>query len=145
MCWAIIGGVVSGVGAAMGAMSQKASYEAQAKFEKRQARLEMEAGGYKAARTQEEVERVLGSQRAGFAASGIALSSGSAIDVASDSATEGALDVAAIRWNSKLAADNLRYKSKVSEMNARAAGASAPLAFLAPTLNGIASYSSQFG
>lgn len=143
MCLPIIGAVISGVGAAMGAAAQSASHKAQANFERRQARLEQDAGAYKAARVQDNVNRVTGSQRAGFAASGLALS-GSPQDVILDSTEEGALDVAAIRWNSRLAGENLRYKAQMSDMNANAAAASAPIAFLTPVINGVAKYSSSF-
>lgn len=146
MCLAlagVLGGVVSGIGAAMGANAQAAGLDAQAAFKKRQAKMEIEAGGAEARRIQGQVDRVGGAQRAGFAANGIALS-GSAEDVLLDSAEEGALDVATVRWNSNLRADNLKYEAKIDKMNAKTARRSAPLAFLAPTLSGLASYGSEF-
>lgn len=139
----ILGGVVSGVGAAMGAQAQAASLEGQANFKDRQALMETQAGAYKAQRTQDEVDRTLGAQRAGFSANGVGLT-GSAADVIVDTAEEGALDVAAIRWNSQLASDNLRYEAKMDRMNAKTTRRSAPIAFLAPTLSGIASYGGEF-
>lgn len=111
---------------------------------KRQANIELETGAYKAARTKDQVQRVLGSQRAAFAANGVGMT-GSSQDVVLDSAQEGALDVAAIQWNSGLAADNLRYKASVSKMNAGIAGAAIGPAFLAPTISGVAEYASSFG
>lgn len=144
MCVAIIGGVLSGIGAAIGMAGQRANAKAQAQLERRQAQIEEKVGHYKAERTQDEVDRALGAQRAGFAANGVALDTGSASDVILGTAEEGALDVAAIRWNSNLAADNLRYKAKISDMNAKIAGASMPFAFAAPVINSIASYQSSF-
>lgn len=144
MCWPIIGGIISGAGAAMGALGRKASLKGQAEFEKRQAGIETATAGYKAQRTQDEVSRVAGAQRAGFAANGIAMT-GSAADTVASTAEEGALDVAAIRWNSQLAADNMMYKSKLSTMNAKIEGQSAIPAFAAPVINGIATYASSFG
>jgi len=143
MCLPIIGGIVSGVGAAMGALSARAQAKGQAEMDRRQAGIEATTGAYKAARTQDEIDRTIGSQRAGFAANGLAMS-GSAADTIASTAEEGALDVAAIRWNSKLVGDNLRYKAKLEDANASQAGMAAPLAFLAPTINGIATYQSQF-
>lgn len=143
MCVAIIGGIVSGVGAAMGAMSARASAKGEAAMANRQAGIETATGAYKAERTQDDINRTLGQQRAGFAANGVGLS-GSAADTIADSAEEGALDVAAIRWNSKLASDNLRYKAKLANANANQAAIAAPIAFLSPTLNGIATYQSSF-
>lgn len=143
MCVPIIGGIISGVGAAMGAMAQRASAKGQAAMDRRQAGIEAETSVYKAERTQDDINRTLGQQRAGFAASGVGLT-GSAADTIASTAEEGALDVAAIRWNSKLAQDNLNYKAKMSDMNAKQAGMAAPIAFLAPTINGIATYQSSF-
>jgi hypothetical protein len=84
-----------------------------------------------------------GCQRAGFAANGIALS-GSAEDTLLDSAEEGALDVATVRWNSKLAADNLRYSAKIDKMNAKTTRQSMPLAFISPVLSSAAQYGGEF-
>lgn len=146
MCFPIlaaVGGVVSGIGAAMGASANAASLDAQAQFKERQAKIEKAAGAYKADRVQDQVDRTLGTQRAGFAANGLALD-GSAAEVIADSATEGQMDINAIRWNSNLAADNLKYEAKIDRMNAKTERRAAPLAFLAPTLNGLAAYGSSF-
>lgn len=143
MCLPVIGGIVSGVGAAMGAAGEAAGARANAALQRRQAQIEKQTGAYKADRKNDEVTRVVGQQRAGFAGNGIALS-GSAADTIADSTEEGALDVAAIRWNSRLAADNLSYQAKVSDMNAGIASSAIAPAFLAPTINGIAQYTSSF-
>jgi len=144
MCLPIIGGVISGVGAAMGAMGARAQAKGQAAMDRRQAGIEAATGAYKADRTQDDINRTTGQQRAGFAANGLALS-GSAADTIYDSTEEGALDVAAIRWNSKLTQDNLKYKAKMEDMNAKQAGLAAPIAFLSPVINGIGTYTSKFG
>ena len=89
------------------------------------------------------LKRTTGAQRAGFAANGVGLD-GSAADTIFDTTEEGALDVAAIRWNSKLASDNLNYKAKLSDMNAGIAKASAIPAFLSPVIGGLAQMSSSF-
>jgi hypothetical protein len=146
MCVAVLGllgGVVSGVGAAMGMNAEAAGLDAQSKFKKRQAAMETEAGAAKARQIQGEVDRTAGAQRAGFAANGIALS-GSAEDVILDSAEEGALDVATVRWNSKLASDNLRYSAKIDKMNAKSTRKAAPLAFIAPVLSSAASFAGEY-
>lgn len=140
----ILGAVVSGIGAAQQAKAQQASLEAQAKMQKREIEVENYTASYEQARTQDKIDRTLGAQRAGFVASGINLS-GSAQDIIHDTATEGALDVAAIRWNSKLRKDKLGYESEISRMNAKAAGRAAPLAFIAPVISGAAQYGSAFG
>ena len=144
MCLPIIGGVISGIGAAMGAMSAKAQAQGQAAMDRRQAGIEAQTSAYKADRTQDDINRTTGQQRAGFAANGVGLS-GSAADTIADTTEEGALDVAAIRWNSKLTQDNLKYKAKLNDMNAKQAGMAAPIAFLSPVISGIGTYSSSFG
>lgn len=126
----------------MGAAAQAASAKGQEAMDKRQGQIEGQVGAYKAERTQDDINRTLGSQRAGFAANGVGLS-GSAADTISDTTEEGALDVAAIRWNSKLQQDNYKYKAKLDNMNAQQANMAAPIAFLAPVVNGIATYQSQ--
>lgn len=144
MCLPIVAGVISGIGSAMGALQARAQSKAQEALGKRQAALETQSSVYETQRTQEQLGRVAGAQRAGFAANGLALS-GSAADVIEDSATEGALDVAAIRWNSGIKTDNLRYGAKIDAMNAKAAGLAAPIGFLAPVISGVAEYRSSFG
>lgn len=138
MCLPIVGALISGIGAALGAVAQAKSYEAQSKYEARQAILENEAGAAQATSVQRQVNKVLGQQRAGFAARGLAMD-GSARDVYDESATEGALDVATIRWNTKLASENYMAKSNISKMNAGMAMAAAPFAFAAPVIGSLAS------
>lgn len=138
----IAGGVVSGIGAAMGAKAEAAGLEAQADFKQRQAGIELQTGAYKASRTQDQIDRTLGAQRAGFAANGV--SGGSVMDTIDDTATEGALDVAAIRWNSNLASDNLKYQAKIDRMNAKTTKRSAALAFISPVLGSVAQFGGEF-
>ncbi len=143
----LLGGIVSGVGAAMGNKANAASLDAQAAFKKRQAVIENETAGYKSARVQDDIDRTLGAQRAGFAANGLALT-GSAGDVVAETAEEGALDKAAILWNSKLEQDNLKYQAKVDKMNAKTERSAAIISFLSPVISGgaeaFASYKSSF-
>lgn len=143
MCLPILGAVITGVGSAMSAMTAAAQSKAQAAMDRRQAMIERETGAYEADRKTDQVQRVLGSARAATAANGLNLSGG-ALDIIDESAQEGALDVAAIRWNSRLASDNLMFKSKISDMNAKSSMIAAPLAFLSPVIEGVAKYRSQY-
>lgn len=138
MCLPIVGAIISGIGSALGAAATAASYSAQAKYQARQAAIEHETGAVKAQDQARQVQRVLGSQRAEFASRGVDLNTGSARDIYEESASEGALDVARIRWNSQLATDNLMAQSKISKMNAGLASAAVPFAFMAPVVNGLA-------
>lgn len=139
----LAGAVVSGIGAAQQAQQQAANHEAEAALKDRQAEVNAETAIYEQDRTRDVVERTLGAQRAGYAANGIALD-GSAVDVIADTATEGALDIAAIQWNSDLKTDNLKYEAKIDRMNADGARSSAGLAFLAPVLGGVAKFGGAF-
>lgn len=147
MCIAAVvglaGSIVSGIGAASQMQAQQDSLEAQSKMQERQAVINEKTGEYEIARVEDTVRRTGGAQRAGFAANGLGLQ-GSAADVIVDTAQEGALDVAAIKWNSDLKADNLKYESKISKMNADNAGAAAGIAFIAPVLGGVAKFAGSF-
>ncbi len=143
MCLPIIGGIISGIGAAVGAAGQAAGHKADAAMQRRQMRIEHETGAYEGARTSDGVKRVLGQARSSAAANGLAIG-GSVADVIDESAQEGALDVAAIRWNSGIRVDNANYRARVSDMNAKIAGAAVPVAFLSPVISGVARYTSNF-
>lgn len=143
MCLPIIGAVISGIGSAMSAMTAAAQAKAQAEMQKRQALIERESGAYSAARKTDEVSRLLGSGRAATAANGLAFD-GSAGEILDESATEGAMDVAGIRWNSRLQSDNLMYQAKISNMNAKSNMLAAPLNFLSPVIEGVAKYRSSY-
>jgi hypothetical protein len=143
MCLPIIGAVITGIGSAMSAMTATAQSKAQAEMDRRQAAIERQTGAYAADRKTDEVQRALGGSRAATIANGLSLSGG-AFDYVDESAQEGALDVAAIRWNSSLAADNHMFRSAINEMNARSSAMAAPLAFLSPVIEGFAKYKGSY-
>lgn len=140
----LAGSVVQGIGAAQASQANAASLDAQANMNERQAELEQQTGEFEAARTREVVNRALGAQRAGYAANGIALT-GTAEEVIRETALEGALDMEAIRWNSSLRQDNLKYEAKINRMNAQTERSAAPLNFLAPVIGGVARFGGSFG
>lgn len=139
----IAGAVVSGIGAAAQMQAQAANHQMQAAMQDRQAQIEQAAGEYEAARTQDVVKKTLGAQRAGFLANGLSLQ-GSADDVIDDTAREGALDIAAVQWNSKLKVDNQKYAAKVSRANADSASSAVGISFLSPVLGGMARFAGSF-
>lgn len=147
MCMAamgLFGAVLSGIGAKAQSDQEAANLRSQAEMQRRQAAITQTTGAYKAQRKQEEVDRVLGQNRAAYAGSGVALS-GSPLTVIEDSATEGALDVAAIRWNSGMEATSQRHNAKISDTSAKATQKAGNLAFITPIIGGIAKYGSSFG
>lgn len=125
---AIGGGVISGIGSYNQQMTNATNYGMQANGLQRDIDAEKEASAYEIASTRRGVQKTLGSARAGYAANGLALS-GSAAQVLDDSAIEGDLDIAAIRWNSDVKVGNLAYQKKGAQANAKAAKSAAPLAF----------------
>ena len=140
----LLGGVMQGIGAAQGRMDNAASLDATAEGIDRDIKAERESSAYEVARTTDMVKRTLGSQRAGFTANGISLS-GSAADVLESTATEGDLDIAAIRWNSQSKQDSMGFQRDVTRVNAGRERAAAPLAFISPVLGGFAKFGGSFG
>lgn len=124
----IAGGVVSGIGAFNQKQTDATNYTMQANGLQRDIDAEKQASAFEIASTRREVSKTLGSARAGYAANGLALS-GSAAEVIDQSAIEGELDLAAIRWNSGVKVGNLEYAQKGARANAKASKQAAPLAF----------------
>lgn len=135
---AIGGGVLSGIGAWQQQNTNATNYTMQANGLQRDIDAEKQASAYEIAATRSTVQKTLGSARAGYAANGLALS-GSAAQVLDDSAIEGELDIAAIRWNSDVKVGNLKYQQKGARANAKAARAAGPLAFFGSTFDAIGS------
>lgn len=147
MCFAavgLIGSVISGIGAASQMSQQAANQRANANMQREQANQTVDAANRDARMKQREVDQVLSRQRAGYLSSGIALS-GTPASVIEESAAEGAMDVAMIRYNAGRSAANTRYSARVSDQNASNASKAAPIAFLSPVIEGVAKYGSSFG
>lgn len=125
---AVVGGGISGIGAWNQHNTNATNYTMQANGLQRDIDAEKEASAYETAATRTAVQKTLGSARAGFAANGLALS-GSAAQVLDDTAIEGDLDIAAIRWNSEVKVGNIKYQQKVARANAKSEKAAGPLAF----------------
>lgn len=141
----MVGSVVSGIGAAQQAKAQAEAYRAQAKLHDRQARAERIKGAYEADKQQREGKRVMGSQRAAFAASGLIIEgSESAMELVSDTSAELDLDVQAIRFGSVLRSSNEKYEGKIARMNAKAADQAAGIAMLSPIIGGFGSMAKGF-
>ena len=115
----LISAGVSAAGAMMQSQQAAAQMQMQADMHKRQAFLERESGAHEAELATRQGERIAGAQRAGLAASGIDLGTGSALDSQVDSAIEVQRDVDAIRWNANIKADNEKYKAKEAKYNAK--------------------------
>lgn len=122
MCFPIIaaalGTAVSMAGAIQQGSAAKAQADAQADAYRRQALIETQTGEYQAARRQDQVNNTMGTQTALVGGSGVTLD-GSPSDVISSTASEGALDTSAIRWNARNQADTLNYQAKLSNISGK--------------------------
>ena len=110
---------LSTIGTVQSARAQAAGMEAQARLNERQSLIEQQSGAFEAQRERENAERIMARQRAGYLASGVALE-GSPTAVIEDTATEAAMDIAAIKWGSNLRASNYQAQAGVDRMNASA-------------------------
>lgn len=97
------------------AQQQLANYNAQ--VAEMQAQDAIVRGRETEARHRTDVKRMIGSQRAGFAASGVDVNDGSAVDVQADTAALGELDALTIRTNA--AREAWGYKIQAQDYAAR--------------------------
>lgn len=140
----LLGGVIQGFGAAQEKNNNAQSNDMAAAGLDRDIAAEAESSAFEVASSRANTARTQGSARAGFAANGLALS-GSVSEVLQQSAEQGDLDVAAIRWNSKIKQDTMGYQRDVYKFNAGTERAAAPLAFIAPVIGGVAKFGGSFG
>lgn len=145
MCapWMLLAGagaVVQGISAFSAQQTQATNYRTQAQAAERDANVRREQGSYEAARTTERGRQLIGKQIAGFSGRGISPSSGTPLDVIEGTGADVGLDIAASRFGTRTAIENDKYRARVANMNADAASASAPFAFIAPVLNAGATF-----
>lgn len=114
-----MGSIQQGNAQAAAAQRQADQERANAELQARQSVIQQTTSQYEQRRKVEQNEAFRGQQRNAFAATGL-LAEGSPTDVAMDTASEQALDVQAIQWNSKLKSQNLDYTAYISTMNADA-------------------------
>lgn len=121
-----LGAVVSAIGSIYQGKAQAAAYRAEAannRMNARGKRLEAKAhaeeGAYASGIQEDRNAQLTGEQVAGFAASGVDTTYGSATDVIASSRAEGEMDVAAIRRNAEFRARTTRYGAKINMWNAK--------------------------
>lgn len=112
----LIGTGLSAVGSIAQGNAAKAQADAQAKALNQQASTTVQAGEYQAARKQDEIDQTMGTQIAMGGASGFDLT-GSPSDAIASTASQGALDTEAIRWNAKSQAQNLNYQANLTRQS----------------------------
>lgn len=124
MALGIIGGVVGAIGSMVSAQGQAQAANDQAAIYARQAAAERAQAEFNAGQTRSKAIKIISQQRTGFLGSGLSLE-GSPMDVLADSTRQSELDVAAIRYNGEIKAQNFEmqaqaYRNKAE--NARTAG-----------------------
>lgn len=138
-----VGAVTSGMAALQRRRQAKVQAQNEANAARRDAKLADRRGDFQHARTADDIARTQGAQRAAQAANGIALS-GSALDTYQDSATEGQLDLDAIRFNSANEISTANSRADAADARARGAMSGAALDFVAPLIRGATSIAGAF-
>lgn len=111
-------------------------------MEDRRAQQELEAGDREAIQRRRAIAQLIGQQRANVGASGVE-ASGSPLEVIADTAEQGTLDMATIRYNAELraqdrrfSAQNLRAQSVLQEFEGRSAARAGQIGAFGTILGG---------
>lgn len=139
------GSIYSGMAQGAAADGQAAAYNAEKKAMKYQAQSEANAGSYESAIKQDEGKRFVGKQVTALAASGVDVSSGSAGDIITDTASNFNMDVAAIRHNWQDKANLSGYSSKIAKLNAQTAKQNGKMARIGGAIQGVTDMAKAVG
>jgi|KBSSwiStaDraftv2_1062776.scaffolds.fasta_scaffold737488_2 hypothetical protein len=120
MALGLIGGVLGAVGSLVGAQQQAQAANNQAAIYARQAAAERAQAEFNANQTRSKAIKVISQQRTGYLASGLSLE-GAPTDTLADSTRQSELDVAAIRYNGEIKAQN--FDMQAAAYRSKAAGA----------------------
>lgn len=101
------------------------------------------AGSYRAKQVERQAEKLAGSQRAAFVASGLNLS-GSATDVLNAGAVEAARDIDAIRFNTDSKVRAYDYKAQAARIRGKNQGLAAGIGFVTPLIKGVARFEPEY-
>lgn len=137
----LAGSLVSGAGSIMAGNAQAAASRAQGKADRVAAQNSFYSGEFEAGKVQDQANKLEGRQIAGIGESGMTLS-GSPLDVVASSASDAALDIGAIKWSARSQAENLQYKAKLEDMNAKSQQTGGYLNAAAGVLGSISKFTS---
>ncbi|WP_448950593.1 hypothetical protein [Labrys neptuniae] len=140
----IAGTGLSAIGAIQQGNAAKAQADAQADAYRRQALIESQTGEYQAQRRQDQINSTIGTQTALVGGSGVNFD-GSPSDVIGSTASEGALDTSAIRWNAKNQADTLGYQAKLANIQGKNAQTGSYLSAAGNLFSGLGKLGTQLG
>lgn len=138
---ALVGGIVSGIGAMAGASAQANTANAQAAAYERQAAAERMTAQFNADRQLSKNMGLLSQQRTAYLAAGLSLE-GSPTDVIEDTARETQIDVEAIKWNGDIKAQNFEAQRDIFKMKADSAMTAGIFGAISPVIKG---FSGTFG
>lgn len=142
MALGLIGGLVSAVGSMAAGAAQANAANAQASAYQRQAQAERIQAAYNADRQRDKSIKLLSSQRASYLAAGVSVSSGSPLDIIADTTRETEMDVAAIKFNGEIKAQNFEAQAAAMRAKADAAEQGGMIGAIAPVIKG---FSGSFG
>lgn len=121
------------------AKAQKEMYEYQSKVDEYNRKLAEQSAASEAAAHRKKVQRLLASQRARLSAAGLDISSGSPLELLTDTAYEGEMDAQRILYTGKLRGMGFQMSSELSLFQGRAAKSAGNRQATATLLSGAAS------
>lgn len=113
---AAVAAVVSATGMIVSADAQRRAANQNADIQEQAADAARKKAAYDEQMHRERIEKILSAQRALYGKSGVDMSSGSALLVAEDTASQGELDALAIRYGGDVDAARLRSGANLSRM-----------------------------
>lgn len=140
----LLGGVVQAAGVQAQANAQADAEERRAKFAERQKEVNQTQASFDRKRTQQQLARILGNNRAAGAERGLS-QTGSLVDVTDDNTLEAAQDMEAIRFKAEGERDNLTYEQKSARARARSARSAGRIGAFGAILGGVTSAATTLG
>lgn len=142
------GAAMSAYGSLQQGKAQAAAANYEAQVAQNNARLALENGAVQEQAQRQQMQGLIGQQRAAYAASGVALDSGSALGVIEGTARQGELDALTIRADARQQAQNFRSQATMGRFSARNAKTSGMLGAVGSLLGGatqIADWQAKYG
>lgn|SRR5262245_25451541 len=135
MALGLIGGVIGAVGSLVGAANASTAANNQAAIYQRQAAAERAQADFNAKQQQSKAIKLISQQRTSYLASGLSLE-GSPMDTLADTTRQTELDVAAIRYNGEIKAQNFEMQAAAYRSKAKGAQTAGVFGAIAPLIKG---------
>lgn len=151
MCFAEIAMVASAAGTVYGMQAQQSYYDYQAQVQEKnaaisnkQAEIAAEQGAIEQGNIKKNTAQVIGAQKAGFSANNLDISAGSPMDVLTNTAYLGSIDVATSRYNTANKVWAYQEQAKGYSENANAFRMMGDYASTSTLLTGMGSLANQY-